>query len=311
MVTIECPQCHHKNPDDAEFCEQCGAELPVAVGSVAATNSANAGSSFIGNGSQPQATADDMVCPNCKAPYVQGDVFCFNCGQDLRNLPGNQAAASNPAQAAISAPAQNQAALPANNNVPANSSANNQPAGNDVSIDDWDKAFSNPGSSSSSANPASAGNSVTPAPVSTNGAAPQAASAFGATANGNAFSAPVASVNNPVQTTATAPQQLMLDVNGPYGNQKVEYTGRELLLGRTDVKTRIFPDVNLDDSAASRRHLSVWFEPGDAGFFVQDLESANGTNLNGQDIEPGVPVKLNNGDILKVGTRYNIQVHIS
>ena len=88
MVTIECPQCHHKNPDDAEFCEQCGAELPVAASvtnTSAATQVANFGGQF-----QAQPAADELVCPKCKAPYVPGDVFCFNCGNDLRNLPGNQ-----------------------------------------------------------------------------------------------------------------------------------------------------------------------------------------------------------------------------
>lgn len=323
MVTIECPQCHYKNPDDAEFCEQCGAELPVTVGSVAANAPASAVSatgSIVGGGNSSQAVADDMVCPNCKAPYVQGDVFCFNCGQDLRNLPGNQPAAAtanpNPAQAANPV-TQPQIALPNTANISGNT-PQPQPANNSMSIDDWDKAFSNPGTSApvNNAPIAASTNSGTPAPVSvptppsSNGASSPTVNAFGAAPANNAFNAPVAPTNNPVQT-ASAPEHLVLDVNGPYGNQRIEYVGRELLFGRTDVKTRIFPDVNLDDSAASRRHMSIWLEPTDNAFYMQDLESANGTNLNGQDVEQGVPVRLNNGDILKIGTRYSLQVHIS
>jgi len=101
-----------------------------------------------------------------------------------------------------------------------------------------------------------------------------------------------------------------LQVAGPYGEENLEYKGQELLLGRQDAKTRVFPDVNLDDSAASRRHVSIWKETNDGFFYVQDLESSNGTSLNGRDLEPGGPTRLNNGDVIKIGTRYSIQVRI-
>jgi pSer/pThr/pTyr-binding forkhead associated (FHA) protein len=101
-----------------------------------------------------------------------------------------------------------------------------------------------------------------------------------------------------------------LNISGPYGDEVVEWKGRELLLGRSDPKTRIFPDVNLDDSAASRRHMSIWKESADGLYYAQDLESANGTILNGRDLKPGEPTELHNGDILKIGTRYTIQVQI-
>ena len=89
------------------------------------------------------------------------------------------------------------------------------------------------------------------------------------------------------------------------------YSGKELLLGRRDPKTRIFPDVNLDDAASSRRHLSIWQEEGDGYFYAQDLESSNGTMRNGQDMPPGEPVQLADSDVIKVGTRYTIQVRIT
>jgi pSer/pThr/pTyr-binding forkhead associated (FHA) protein len=104
---------------------------------------------------------------------------------------------------------------------------------------------------------------------------------------------------------------LRLHVAGPYGDEVVEYKGEELLLGRQDVKTRVFPDLNLDDSAASRRHLSIWKEDSDGQFYAQDLESSNGSTLNGRDMEPGAPTQLHNGDVIKIGTRYSIQVRIS
>jgi pSer/pThr/pTyr-binding forkhead associated (FHA) protein len=105
--------------------------------------------------------------------------------------------------------------------------------------------------------------------------------------------------------------KLTLQISGPYGDEKVDWKGTEILLGRNDAKTRVFPEVNLDDNAASRRHLSIWKDDADSLFYAQDLESANGTLLNGRDLVPGEPTQLNNGDILKIGTRYSIKVQIS
>jgi hypothetical protein len=297
-TTIECPQCHFKNSDDAEFCEQCGAELPAPV---ASANVATQVASYSGAIAAAQPQEDALVCPKCKAPYVPGDIFCFNCGNDLRNLPGNTVAAASGANGTS-------AAAPTANSTPV-ATATPAAAANGMSEDDWDKAFENPATAAATPAP-------TPTPVAAATPAPTADPVQNGSSannsNNNAFSAPTV-VATPVSTpTATAgTTQLTLNVSGPYGQQIVEFQGRELLLGRTDAKTRVFPDVNLDDSAASRRHVSVWLESGEGQFYVQDLESANGTSLNGNDIDPGVPIKLNNGDILKIGTRYSIQIHIS
>ena len=148
--------------------------------------------------------------------------------------------------------------------------------------DDWDKAFSNP--TSVSATPAtSMGTTVANPAVTPPVAGSQANATPAANGNGNAFAVPptpAPATVNPVQTGATAEpvSHLTLTVNGPYGVQTVEFAGRELLLGRTDAKTRVFPDVNLDDAAASRRHAAVWLEDQEGQFYVQDLESSNGTS---------------------------------
>lgn len=306
MVTIECPQCHHKNPDDAEFCEQCGAELPVAA-QVSSAGAATQVASF-GGQNQAQAGADELVCPKCKAPYVPGDVFCFNCGNDLRNLPGNHPAAS-PAIAS-----QPNGAV-ANNAAPMATTVNTPPADTGMNEDAWDKAFSNP--ATASATPAASVGSMVANPMADPAVSEPSTNVTPASSgNDNAFAVPptpAPTIVNPTQTGAAAGpvSHLTLTVNGPYGVQTVEFVGRELLLGRTDAKTRVFPDVNLDDAAASRRHAAVWLEDQEGQFYVQDLESSNGTSLNGKDLEPGNQLKLTNNDILKIGTRYSIQVHIS
>jgi hypothetical protein len=247
-------------------------------------------------------TQDALVCPSCKAPYVIGDAFCFNCGADLTSLGGN--AGANGATANGNGQATAVAATVA---APAAS----QPAAQDdgMSTDDWDKAFAAPATTNGSAPAApSAPVAAVSAPVNEPDTAAPAAST-------NAFAAPLAEPAAASAPVVTAPPAstgtLKLHIAGPYGDEVLEYKGHELLLGRQDVKTRVFPDVNLDDSAASRRHLSIWRDDQDGFFYAQDLESSNGTTLNGRDMEPGGPTRLNNGDLIRIGTRYSIQVRIS
>jgi hypothetical protein len=152
---------------------------------------------------------------------------------------------------------------------------------------------------------------VPPAPAQTSGGSiPVPPGPAGGVA-GNAFGAPPAPPVQSAPAASTGTGTLTLQITGPYGEETVTWTGKEILLGRNDAKTRVFPEVNLDDSAASRRHLAVWLEDIDNQYYAQDLESANGTLLNGRDLKPGEPTALNNGDVLKIGTRYTIQVQIS
>ena len=46
---MRCPSCNHDNPDDASFCEECGAKL-------------------------------ELICPACRASVSPGARFCKKCG---------------------------------------------------------------------------------------------------------------------------------------------------------------------------------------------------------------------------------------
>lgn len=284
-MTIICTQCKHSNPDDAEFCENCGAQLPVGgIAPVAAAVPTTVAAT---------PAVDKMVCPNCQAPFAVGDVFCFNCGYDLRNEPANrpagQAVAQPIAQPQATAVAATPAVAPAQ--VTAVAPAVTPPAAPDVSEDDWDKAFEGGDPIVVAQPPVAPTPTVTP-PV-----------------------APVVSPPTPDPAAPTivgsVPTSLKLNVLGPYGTEIVEWKGMELLLGRQDAKTRVFPHVNLDDGAASRRHLSLWKDETDGYFYAQDLESSNGSILNSKDMAPGEPLQLKDSDIIKIGTRYTIEVKIS
>lgn len=319
MTTVKCPQCATVNSTDNEFCDNCGAQLPVQAG-VASSSSAGIGATPAPTPPitiNPSAGADaGLVCPQCQAPLTPGDEFCFNCGHDVRTLTTGNA---KPAQAA---------ATPAATGIPA--AVTPPPASGGMKDDDLERELAQlKGSVLGTADPGPTLPPVTnlpsldPAPLTPPPATATPAGNGAAAANpANAFGAPVADppanafgVTAPLTTppsTSTGPAtSLKLHVTGPYGDETVEWKGQELLLGRRDPKTRVFPDVNLDDSAASRRHLSIWLESNDSKFYAQDLESANGTSLNGRDLRPGEPTELHNNDVLKVGTRYSIQVRIA
>jgi class 3 adenylate cyclase len=53
---MECPKCQTENPEENNFCRECGAKLLLA-------------------------------CPKCAAEILQGDKFCGKCGHNLTPLP--------------------------------------------------------------------------------------------------------------------------------------------------------------------------------------------------------------------------------
>ncbi len=87
---------------------------------------------------------------------------------------------------------------------------------------------------------------------------------------------------------------------------------KELTIGRISEGQTILPDIDLSaykayEKGVSRQHISI--KKSDQGFFVTDLGSVNGTQLNGKKVLPGQLVPLANGDILTLG-KLKIQVLI-
>jgi pSer/pThr/pTyr-binding forkhead associated (FHA) protein len=58
----------------------------------------------------------------------------------------------------------------------------------------------------------------------------------------------------------------------------------------------------------SRQHLL--FKQSPDGFRVVDLESTNGTELNGEELEPNREYDVSDGDQLELGGSAGITVHI-
>jgi hypothetical protein len=63
--------------------------------------------------------------------------------------------------------------------------------------------------------------------------------------------------------------------------------------------------------SVSRRHLQVTFDASSQAYFVTDLNSSNGTTLNGQRITPLQPMRLENGVLLGLGPSVVIKFELS
>lgn len=84
----------------------------------------------------------------------------------------------------------------------------------------------------------------------------------------------------------------------------LDFSKGEVLIGRADPVSRVFPDVDLTphggyEAGVSRKHCRI-LKQGDQ-FLVEDLQSTNGTKLNGQFIPPNQPRPLKDGDVLELG----------
>ncbi len=78
----------------------------------------------------------------------------------------------------------------------------------------------------------------------------------------------------------------------------------ELVLGRTDPETGEAPQIDLEpygaaEKGVSRRHALITLR--ENKLQLQDMESPNGTFINGQRIVPNEPRLLRDGDELRLG----------
>lgn len=80
--------------------------------------------------------------------------------------------------------------------------------------------------------------------------------------------------------------------------------GAETTIGRRDPVTGIYPDVDLsaldNQRSVSRRHAKI-FRRGEKLFLSEEIGTMNGTYLNGERLETGVPAEFEPGDELRFG----------
>lgn len=88
--------------------------------------------------------------------------------------------------------------------------------------------------------------------------------------------------------------------------RKVQFRiDRPVHIGRLDPGKDIFPDIDLTEEntktkAVSRRHARLFIR--DNTIMLEDLDSLNGTFLNGERLPPFLAVNISDGDCIKLGT---------
>lgn len=80
---------------------------------------------------------------------------------------------------------------------------------------------------------------------------------------------------------------------------------REILVGRLDSAHGIFPELDMTadgglEEGVSRRHARIYVR--ESTCFVEDLDSTNGSFLNGDRITPYLPYAFHDGDVLTFGS---------
>ena len=279
-----CPNCGSQQPDEAAFCDECGAKLgeiapaqtPPPYGGRAAP--AQTPPRFGGAGGGAVTT----TCPVCGAPVTPGEVFCDNCGAALGPSTeftpseaegfrtGAAAPVPPPPQAAAPAPPYPAAApAPAVALVCSNCGAQLEPDSNFCDM------CGTP-----------VGVAVPPAPPSTPVPTP-----------------PAPAPTPPVYPSAAAVQGRLV-VQGTNATLPFPPGKTEIIVGREDPVGSIFPDIDLtdhggDEGGVSRKHARIFVQG--AQVLIEDLNSTNYTFVNQQKLTPGQPQPLDDGDEIWLG----------
>lgn len=100
----------------------------------------------------------------------------------------------------------------------------------------------------------------------------------------------------------TAASQLVLETSD--GNTLEVPEKDEIVIGREDPISEVFPDVDLTDldgmeNGVSRKHAVI--HRAGADYTVEDMGSTNGTYINRKKIQPHSPQTIKPGDELRFG----------
>ncbi|MEN8182110.1 MAG: FHA domain-containing protein [Myxococcota bacterium] len=89
------------------------------------------------------------------------------------------------------------------------------------------------------------------------------------------------------------PRGILVIRNGGFDGMQYELGEDETLIGRNPTT-----DITLLDEGISREHAILVFDDSADAFTIEDLQSTNGTKVNGKRVR-GAP--LNHGDTIQIG----------
>jgi len=104
-----------------------------------------------------------------------------------------------------------------------------------------------------------------------------------------------------VETTPEVTPRLVVQADG----SEFDLSGKsEVLIGREDPASNIYPDIDLtphggEEGGVSRMHAKIFLDAGQ--YMVEDENSTNFTHLNRQKLSPKTPTPIKDGDELRLG----------
>ena len=105
----------------------------------------------------------------------------------------------------------------------------------------------------------------------------------------------------PEGTLSIAPLARLVICNGEFEGMTYELRDAETLIGRNPTT-----DITLLDEGISREHALVLFDDDSRAFMVEDLQSTNGTKVNGKRVRSAT---LEHADEIQIGrTRFKFEL---
>jgi pSer/pThr/pTyr-binding forkhead associated (FHA) protein len=95
------------------------------------------------------------------------------------------------------------------------------------------------------------------------------------------------------ENSAAAANARLVVLNGDFEGMVYHLGNEETLIGRNPTT-----DITLLDDGISREHALILFEESDNTFVIEDLQSTNGTKVNGKRVRSAT---LNDRDEVRVG----------
>ncbi|MBA4384306.1 MAG: hypothetical protein C0410_06190 [Anaerolinea sp.] len=119
-------------------------------------------------------------------------------------------------------------------------------------------------------------------------------------------STPVVQLSDATELVSARPQlhpllTITLLPTGPTTKNPTKLDQFPFIVGRTE------GNMNIQESSISRKHFQITCDDINQTYYLTDLNSKNGTTLNGQPIVPDVPVQIINGSIIGLGPNVTLR----
>ena len=310
--SVICPGCGAGNVPGEAFCDFCGTPLEAPAPTAEdvpelepVSQEAELEVATAPPAEEPAAPeAEELTCPACGEAVTAGEGFCANCGASLVPAPPEPVVEEAPPEPEPVA----EEALPGEPESAAEEVAEEAPP---VEPEPAPVAEEAPPEPEPAPEPAPVAEVAPPEPAPAPDEAPTCPACGSEVEAGDAFcsacgfalqSAP-AEAPPAEAPPAPAPAGLRLVIVDS-GAEIPLPAGEEIIVGREDPVSGIYPDVDLtphggEDGGVSRQHARIVLEGG--SYFVEDLDSTNFTFVSKQKLAPKVRQQVGDGDEIRFG----------